>query len=623
MESLDDLPIFRPRIGGRRGRIPRGEGARLRNVVLSSVRRGGRRALGRGGATAGLGDRFRRVIVKAHVARLHRGAAKAAALHLRYIERDGVEKDGAKGVLYGPDGPIPAAVFEQPRIGEKHQFRIIVAPEDGAELNLTAYVRRLMTQVERDLGRPLEWGAVNHHDTDHPHAHLIVRGVDREGREVRLDRDYISHGLRSRAQELATQELGPRRDVDLRRSRTQEVTQERFTSLDRELARRAPEDRIEVRSLQRARGEASALVARLEYLEGLRLAERAGPASWEFHPGWQERLRELGMRGDILKQMHRAVAGDSSRYRVVRAGEALDGDRAAEAPVHLGRIAAKGLVDELKGAFFAVLETPSGHAYHVPLHARVAEQFRVGDLVSFASPREPAVRPVDREISDGARAAGGVYVLQPTADRVSQAHVRRLRDLERLGLAVAEAPQRWRVPPDLLEQLEQRHRTSLPRYRLVVRKEPLLLEQQVRHPGEVWLDRLESGSVAPYGFGAAVKRAQEQRRAALRALGVTPDGPNRAEKLQELERRAVGRGMAARSGQVFLAEAPHGFRGHVGLGDPGASGASYVVVSDRARFVVLPATDMLRAWQGKVVTIARDARGQLLVRSAPEKDRGR
>jgi len=53
-------------------------------------------------------------------------AAKAAALHLRYIERNG----------YDADGPARADAFEEPRKGETHQFRIILAPEDADELDL-------------------------------------------------------------------------------------------------------------------------------------------------------------------------------------------------------------------------------------------------------------------------------------------------------------------------------------------------------------------------------------------------------------------------------------------------------------------------------------------------------
>jgi len=73
---------------------------------------------------------------KAHVQRLTARGAQAAALHLRYIERDGVEKDGSKGVLYDADGSVRRETFEQPRLGESHQFRLIVSPEDAAQLDL-------------------------------------------------------------------------------------------------------------------------------------------------------------------------------------------------------------------------------------------------------------------------------------------------------------------------------------------------------------------------------------------------------------------------------------------------------------------------------------------------------
>jgi len=155
------------------------------------------------------------VVIKARVVRLTAYGAKAAALHLRYIERDGVEKDGSKGVLYGPDGPVERKTFEEPRPREKHQFRFIVSPEDAGELDLTANVRRLMTRVEQDLGRKVEWAAVNHHDTGHPHAHIVVRGIDRGGQELRFERSYIATGMRWRAQEIATQELGPRHEFEL------------------------------------------------------------------------------------------------------------------------------------------------------------------------------------------------------------------------------------------------------------------------------------------------------------------------------------------------------------------------------------------------------------------------
>jgi type IV secretory pathway VirD2 relaxase len=492
------------------------------------------------------------VVVKVHVARLGAGGAKAAAMHLRYIERDGVEKDGSKGVAYAADGPARIETFEQPRSGERHQFRFIVSPEDAAELDLTAYVRRFMARAERDLDRTLEWLAVNHFDTDHPHAHIVIRGVDRSGRELQLDRGFISNGLRGIAQEIATQELGPRHDLDVRRVYAREITQERFTSLDRELERRAVDHRIEVRSRQRpGRIDDSTLVARLEHLEAMRFAERVSPSTWSLQPGWQAELRALGSRGDILKQLHAAVRGDPARYRIVGEGEALEPGLAGDAGVVSGRVARKALSDELKGRLYAVIETPGGHAVHVPLDPRSAENLRAGDIVSVTSRRERAVRPVDRHIANVARARGGVYAHDSEAvDATERAAGWRLRELERLGLATPAGPNAWTLPADLLDQLEARHRSEPPKHRLFIRKEPLSLAEQVRYLGPVWLDRVEAATLAPYGFGAELRQAVEDRAETLRQLGIAPDDASRLAALRERERRAVGEQMAASSGHL-------------------------------------------------------------------------
>ena len=260
----------------------------------------------------------------------------------------------------------------------------------------------------RDRSHALTATPVQSYDTGHPHAHVVIRGVDRDGQELRLDRAYISRGLRWRAQELATDELGPRREVDVRRAHAREVAQDRFTALDRELERRAKDNRFEVRSGRSGLIDESILVARLEHLEGHRLAERLSPTSWKLTEGWQGHLREVGSRGDILAQIHAAVAGDRTRYRILRGGQALEKDHVGGSLVVYGRVASKGLSDELKGAFYAVVEAPTGHAYHVPLDPRSAEGLRAGDLVSLTTQPDGPVRPVDRQIAEVARARGGV-----------------------------------------------------------------------------------------------------------------------------------------------------------------------------------------------------------------------
>ncbi len=620
----DELPIFRPRTGGGGSRLSPDGTRSFRNAILARIHGRTRRGARSPAPVHPLQARARRVIVKAHLLRMGPTAAKAAALHVRYIERDGVERDGSKGTLYDAQGPVRARVFEQPRPGEKHQFRFIVSPEDGSELDLTAYARRLMATLERDVGRKVEWAAVNHFDTSHPYVHIVVRGIDRDGRELRIDRGYISAGMRWRAQELATDELGQRPERDVRRAQEREVTQQRFTTLDRELERRGPDRCVEARTGARSgRIDESLLIARLEHLEGMRLAERVSRTSWRLVEGWQKRLRDHGSRGDILQQIHAAVRGDPSRYDAIRPGEALPPEPGVASPVVTGRVAGKGLSDELKGTFYAVVETPAGRAYHVPLDAKSAQTVSVRDLVSLATPPATPVRPADRQIAETARARGGVFALDPSAGSDAPVLARRLRDLERAGLVAAEGPARWNVPPDLVDRLAERARDTPPRYRLVVRKEPLSFKEQVAHQGPVWLDGVEMKTLAHWGLGADVQQAVAARIDALRRLGIGPDDPNRVAKLRELERRGFGAEIAARSGQIFLARVPEGFRGCIeptrGAGPPSA----YAVVSDGERFVVLRATAALRALQGQSVAVARDAKGRLVVRSAPDRDIGR
>jgi type IV secretory pathway VirD2 relaxase len=462
---------------------------------------------------------------------------------------------------------------------------------------------------------------VQSYDTGHPHAHVVVRGVARDGHELRFDRSYIASGIRWRAQEIATQELGPRHEFEIRRAHVREVTQERFTSLDRELERIAKDGRLELRSpKRRTRVDPSTLLSRLENLEAMGLAERLSPNAWSLSEDWQKQLRDLGTRGDILKQIHDVVRGDTSRYRIVRAGEpVLTGTHAGE-KVLVGRIAGKGLSDEMKTALYAVIETPNGYAYHVPLDQRSAEAVAVGDLVSFGTRPELAVRPLDRRIAETAREAGGVYALERAGDDGDRAHAaRRLRELEREGLVSSQGPDRWAVPADLIQRLESRPRTEAPRERLWLKKLPLSLDQMPGHRGPVWLDQVEEAPAARWGFGADVRRALEQRRDSLRALGIAHDDPRKDAKLRALERRAVGEGMAARTGQQFLDKTPDRFGGRL---QAGAEGMPYAVVSDGARFVLVPVSREVRASIGKAVVVSRDAQGRLTIR-APDRDRDR
>jgi hypothetical protein len=175
----------------------------------------------------------------------------------------------------------------------------------------------------------------------------------------------------------------------------------------------------------------------------------------------------------------------------------------------------------------------------------------------------------------------------------------------------------------LLEKLEERQREGPAKHRLVLRKDAMPLAQQVRHRGPVALDRVDANVLAPFGFGAEVRVLLERRREVLRELRVDPDSPRRFGQLREIQRRSVGEATATRTGQAFIADMPDGFGGRVARAGPRVPDADYAVVSDGSRFVVLRAEPALLVATGKDVVLARDARGQLVVRPAPDRDLGR
>jgi hypothetical protein len=198
-----------------------------RGSMRSRPRKGRCSRIGRGQAVAdrlkrlaaerGPGERMRRVVVKARIVRLKVGS-RAADAHVRYLQRDGTTRDGERGRLYAADtDAADGKEFTECGREDRHQFRFIVAPEDGDRLSdLRAFTRDVMRQMEEDLGTRLDWVAIDHFNTGHPHSHIIVRGRDDRGKDLIIAQDYITDGVRVRAQERATLELGPETDLELR-----------------------------------------------------------------------------------------------------------------------------------------------------------------------------------------------------------------------------------------------------------------------------------------------------------------------------------------------------------------------------------------------------------------------
>lgn len=331
---------------------------------------GHRSRFGRGQRAAAQANRFitsrsRGGVVKARVVR-RGGRTAPLATHLNYLRREGVTRDGEKARLFGPGvDAVSAKEFAARCDADRHHFRFIVSPDDAVKMaDLKSFTRDLVGRMEKDLGTPLDWVAVDHWNTEHPHVHLIVRGVRDNGENLVISRDYIKEGMRDRARDLITQELGPRTDHEIRRTLEHQINAERWTNLDQQLARdgaRAGVIDLAPRADQQADEFHALKVGRLRKLEALGLADQVGPGQWTMAEKAEATLRELGQRGDIIKRIHRGLAErgiERGAANYVLAGESLD------QPV-IGRLVARGLDDELKGTAYAVVDGVDGRAHHL------------------------------------------------------------------------------------------------------------------------------------------------------------------------------------------------------------------------------------------------------------------
>jgi type IV secretory pathway VirD2 relaxase len=341
--------------------------------------RGFRGKAGRVGRQSFGGRRLQRVIVKTHVARHKPGKARGSLTrHASYLGRDSASADGKPGVFYdatqqGLDAKDVTAAW----VPDRHHFRIIISPERGGDIpDMTAYVRDVMRRVEKDLtvagvvetGTKLQWIAINHNNTDNPHAHVVLRGKLADGRDLVIPRAYLAHGMRTRASEVATEILGERTVEQAREARLKEVEAERFTSLDRMIERhlepRAERNgenkRIDLspaKPIGFGADDRQLALARLQFLEGMGLAQKEKGTYWSLDETFGLALRELGARNDIIKQLYSQLGNESGRV------QRMTGGAEVSAPV-AGVVVAKDRADELEDDRFIVVRDGNGQAHY-------------------------------------------------------------------------------------------------------------------------------------------------------------------------------------------------------------------------------------------------------------------
>jgi type IV secretory pathway VirD2 relaxase len=314
-------------------RVRRNEGAawssgfRLLMHYARTSRNAGNRAAA-GGKTRGASSYHQRCAVRVtYLNNKTRGQWKA---HGRYLARESATfENDAKAVAFSRESnviDIAAQLESWQAAGDERFWKLIVSPEFGDLVDLSRLTRGLIERMEDDLGTPLEWAAVAHHNTEHPHVHVVVRGRRDDGDALRLRRPYVQNGIREIAEDLCTRQLGYRTELDAAEAERREITETRFTSLDRRLLKDAPRigsdaeaqyfsvarNPLQTGLTETARLNAKHEAARLAVLGRMGVAESTGSNTWRLRRDFEQILRAMQRTADRQRTLaaHGVVMSD-------------------------------------------------------------------------------------------------------------------------------------------------------------------------------------------------------------------------------------------------------------------------------------------------------------------------
>jgi type IV secretory pathway VirD2 relaxase len=235
------------------------------------------------------------------------------AAHGRYISRRSASKESSvkeAGFTAASDRiDVPEKLGRWQSAGDQRLFKLIISPEFGERLDLKRHTRQLMARMEQDLGLRLEWVAVAHFNTEHPHVHIALRGRTDAG-ALRLARDYIKQGIRNHAENLCTAQLGFRTEMDALEAERREVNALQITSLDRRIAKQAfgpggdgtfDPDALSPSNSPGQRARRLFIAARIRTLETAGLSEEIEPGRWQMDPAFLEKLKAMQIGRDRQK----------------------------------------------------------------------------------------------------------------------------------------------------------------------------------------------------------------------------------------------------------------------------------------------------------------------------------
>lgn len=483
--------------------------------------------------------------------------------------------------------------------------------------DLSEFTRGLVSEMEKDLGTKLEWVAADHYDTGQPHTHIVIRGKRDDGTDLVMPKDYVSRGIRERAQELVEIELGPVPQIEGRKRFAAMVRQSRLTALDRGMLRRSKNGIIDLsQPVQRGQVWRRQLErARLKQLGSMGLAEPLGIGRWQLTDGASETLRRMGERGDIIKTMHRAMSGAPGRR--VDSSSFYDPSAPDAKPV-TGKILKAGVGDDVTDRAYVVIDTLEGKTAYVDIGpAGRLDSLEKGQIITVVPPvQEP--RSSDHTIARIAADNHGRYApsLHMNDDPKArpeyvQAHIRRLEALRRVGHAERHKDGSWTVPSDYLKRAASFERASaLSRPVRIDSASCLSLTAMSSAIGATWLDNhlLENNKERlTHGFGAEVETAKAIRRQFLLKQGFIKNAEGRVTpqviaQLTQQDMTQAGNDLATRLGKPYTSAPTSGRVSGIYNGSIDRPSGRFAIVERAKDFTLVPWREVLERAQGKSVS---------------------
>lgn len=291
-------------------------------------------------------------------------------LHIKnfeYIQKEGKGLNGQEPELYGSDNKEE---YKNKMVDKN--WRYILSPGTN-QINLDVFTKRFVEKLENETGYKLTWVAANHYDTDNYHTHLLINGIDKNGREVNfLPREKVKYLFRIYAQDICTEMIGSKTKNQLETEFIKMIKKNYYTKLDKKIETMIDsQNELNKDFLQTNKGDL--LNQRIQHLMILKLCEYdKKKQKFIFKNNWTEELKLLGKYNTYA---------DGFKYASCSPNEYYIHDLNKDGKIE-GKLLHKYIRQKDSNNFALVIQRNDGRVGYVPLDFYPKNCFN-GDIIKI------------------------------------------------------------------------------------------------------------------------------------------------------------------------------------------------------------------------------------------------